>query len=76
MTGIPWVSFTSFTHPINLDPVDSVPRFAWGKFFPKGDSLKMPLAVQAHHALIDGIHLGRFYETVQDYLNNPEQVLS
>jgi chloramphenicol O-acetyltransferase type A len=76
MTGIPWVSFTGFIHPINLDPVDSVPRFAWGKFFQEGDSLKMPLGVQAHHALIDGIHVGRFYETVQDYLNNPDYVLS
>jgi chloramphenicol O-acetyltransferase type A len=75
MTGIPWVSFTGFTHPINLDPVDSVPRFAWGKFFKEGDSLKMPLGVQAHHALIDGIHVGRFYERVQGYLDNPQDVI-
>jgi chloramphenicol O-acetyltransferase len=27
--------------------------------------------VQAHHALIDGIHAGRFYEKVQDYLSDP-----
>ncbi len=30
MTSIPWVSFTSFMHPIDLSPIDSVPRFAWG----------------------------------------------
>jgi chloramphenicol O-acetyltransferase type A len=76
MTGIPWVSFTSFLHPINLDPADSVPRIAYGKFFQEGDALKMPLGVQAHHALVDGIHVGWFYEKVQDYLNNPGDVLS
>jgi len=74
-TAIPWVSFTSFMHPMHLQPADSVPRFAWGKFFEDGEFLKMPLNVQAHHALMDGIHMGRFYEKVQDYLNNPGFVL-
>jgi len=39
------------------------------------DALKMPLSVQGHHAVMDGIHMGRFYETVQDYLHHPEVVL-
>jgi chloramphenicol O-acetyltransferase type A len=52
-----------------------VPRFAWGKFFDEGERRKMPLGVQAHHALMDGVHVGRFYETVQDYLDQPDAVL-
>jgi chloramphenicol O-acetyltransferase type A len=75
MTAIPWVSFTSFMHPLDLNPADSVPRFAWGKFFDEDDSLKMPLSVQGHHALVDGIHIGRFYEKVQDYLHHPHSIL-
>jgi len=75
MTAIPWVSFTSFMHPMNLDPADSVPRFAWGKFFEEGGRLKMPLSVQGHHALMDGLHMGRFYAEVQEYLDRPETVL-
>jgi chloramphenicol O-acetyltransferase type A len=75
MTAIPWVSFTSFTHPMHLQPADSVPRFAWGKFFEQGNALKMPLAVQGHHALMDGVHVGKFYAKVQDYLHQPELVL-
>ena len=75
MTAIPWVSFTSFMHPMNLQPADSVPRFAWGKFFEDGKILKMPLSVQVHHALMDGIHVGKFYNAVQDYLDHPELVL-
>jgi chloramphenicol O-acetyltransferase type A len=75
MTVIPWVSFTSFMHPLDLHPADSVPRFAWGKFFEEGEFLKMPLSVQAHHALVDGVHMGKYYEQVQDYLNQPEVVL-
>lgn len=75
MSAIPWVSFTSFTHPMQLHPWDSVPRFAWGKSFDEGGTLKMPVSVQGHHAVMDGIHMGRFYERLQDYLQHPEVVL-
>ena len=75
MTALPWVSFTSFMHPMQLHPADSIPRFAWGKFFKEGDKLKMPLSVQGHHALMDGLHMGRYYEKVQEYFQQPEAVL-
>ena len=75
MSSIPWVSFTSFSHPMQFHPADSIPRFAWGKSFQARDTLKMPLSVQGHHAVMDGIHMGRYYETVQDYLHHPEVVL-
>ena len=75
MTAIPWVTFTSFMHPSHFHPADSVPRFAYGKFFKDGDLLKMPLSVQGHHALMDGLHMGRFYAEVQTYLSSPDSVL-
>jgi len=75
MTAIPWISFTSFMHPIHLNPPDSIPRFAWGKFFDERKSLKMPLGVQAHHAIMDGLHVGRYYAEVQSYLDHPEAFL-
>jgi chloramphenicol O-acetyltransferase type A len=71
MTAIPWVSFTSFSHPMPTLPADSIPRFAWGKAFPEGSSLKMPLSVQAHHALLDGLHMARYYERVAGLLRDP-----
>jgi chloramphenicol O-acetyltransferase type A len=74
-TSIPWVSFTGLMHPLDLERLDSVPRFAWGKVFEEGQSLKMPLSVQAHHALVDGVHAGRFYEKVQGILSDPDDFL-
>jgi len=75
MTAIPWVSFTSFMHPLRMQPADSVPRFAWGKYFDEGDKIKMPLSVQGHHAVMDGLHVGKFYEGVQEYFRNPKAVI-
>ena len=76
ITAIPWVSFTSFTHPMQQHPADSIPRFAWGKYFEEAGGLKMPLSVQGHHALMDGLHVGRFYEAMQAYLDHPSDVLT
>jgi len=74
MTSIPWVSFTGFMHPVKLSPADSVPRFAWGKFREEGQKTVMPLAVQGHHALMDGLHAGLFYEEFQRLLDFPEEL--
>jgi chloramphenicol O-acetyltransferase type A len=72
LSGIPWVSFTGLTHAMHYHPVDSVPRISWGKYFrdPSGRVL-MPLSVQAHHALVDGRHVGQYYEQFQAYAHDP-----
>ena len=75
MTAIPWVAFTSFTHPMRLHPADSIPRFAWGKIFTAGEQVLMPLSAQGHHALMDGIHIGKFFALVQQYLDQPDEVI-
>jgi len=75
MTAIPWVAFTSLMHPVHLQPPDSVPRIAWGKFIREGGRMQMPLSLQAHHALMDGVHAGRYFEKVQGYLDYPETYL-
>ncbi len=72
MTVIPWVAFTSIEHPMHYHPVDSVPRISWGKYAAEGERLKMPLSVQGHHALMDGVHVGHFYQGLQALLDSPE----
>jgi chloramphenicol O-acetyltransferase type A len=75
MTSIPWVSFTGFMHPLKLMPSDSVPRFAWGKYRQEGERIVMPLSVQGHHALMDGLHAGLFYEEFQRLLDHPDELI-
>ncbi len=73
LSAIPWINFTSIQHPMHYHPVDSVPRIAWGKYIKTGNQVIMPLSIQVHHALVDGIHLGRFFEAVQQLLDDPQQ---
>ncbi len=75
LSAIPWVSFTSFRHPTPASPIDSVPRLVWGKHFEDGDRVMMPVSVQGHHALMDGVHMGKFYAELERLLARPQSVL-
>lgn len=65
ITCLPWVAFTHISHTITLNRRDSVPRISWGKFFTEGGRVLLPFSVQVHHALADGLHVGRYYERLQ-----------
>jgi chloramphenicol O-acetyltransferase type A len=66
---IPWVSFTSFKHASRLDKRMSVPRIVFGKIY-GGSQKLMPVSVEANHAIMDGIHVGRFYQRFQSHLDD------
>lgn len=68
MSAIPWISFTGIQHAMHYHPHDSVPRISWGKFFELEGKMMMPLSVQAHHALVDGRHLGKYFQNVENKL--------
>ena len=74
-TSLPWFTFTGMLHPLGPDPTDSAPRIAWGRFEERDGGLIMPLNVQAHHALIDGVHLATFFRKVEQLIQNPEAAI-
>lgn len=61
LSCVPWIAFTQVIQPTPI-PADCNPRIVFGKFIRDGEQVKMPLAIQANHALVDGYHLGQFYE--------------
>ncbi len=64
-TTLPWISFTSFSHARNWRREDSIPKIAFGKFKREGDRVLLPVSVEVHHALMDGLHVGRFLEKLK-----------
>jgi chloramphenicol O-acetyltransferase type A len=69
LSANPWMHFTSMQHAMQSHPGDSVPRIVWGKFQANGKRLDLPLSVQVHHAIVDGRHVGQFFEYIQHLLN-------
>lgn len=74
-TILPWVSFTSFAHARNWGREDSVPKIAFGKFTTANNRTSLPISVEVHHALMDGLHVGRFISRMEALLDAPESFL-
>lgn len=68
-TCLPWVSFTNLSHTISLNRDDSVPRVSWGRYFSSEGRILLPFSVQAHHAFVDGVHIGRYVDGLQKCLD-------
>jgi chloramphenicol O-acetyltransferase type A len=74
-TTLPWVSFTSFAHAQNWGREDSVPKIAFGKFMKENQRTLLPISVEVHHALMDGIHVGQYVNRFEEVLDEPENYL-
>ena len=71
-TVLPWVSFTSFAHARTQGRGESVPRIAFGKFTVENKRTLLPISVEVHHALMDGLHVGRYLNGLEEALRRPE----
>lgn len=62
----PWLDFTSFDNPV-LNSDDSIPRVCWGRYTPDGTGRwTMPVSLQVHHGLLDGVHIAQFFRALQE----------
>ncbi len=75
ITSVPWFRFTSFHHP--YDPVYGyIPVITLGQCVSQADRWVMPVAIQVHHGTVDGIHVARFYQALQDWIERAPQWLA
>ena len=66
---VPWFSFTAFNLNVFGDGTYLLPIFTMGKTFEENEKTMLPLAIQVHHAVCDGYHVGKFIETLQANIN-------
>ena len=57
---LPWLRFTGYSNA--LPGTDSIPRIVFGQVAAAGRRMKMPVAVEVHHAVADGLDVARFFE--------------
>ena len=70
-TTLPWLHFSSFSHARNWGREDSVPKFAFGRIEADGERRWMPMSVEVHHALMDGLHVGQYVQHFEAALREP-----
>ena len=73
---IPWVSFTSISHARDSKQESGIPKISFGKYRDAGGRVVMPVSVEVHHALMDGLHVGRYFERLEGYFSDPRSALS
>lgn len=66
---IPWFRFSAFH--LNLYDAKKylLPIFTLGKFYEENGKRMIPLAIQVHHAVCDGYHIGVFVDTLQGLID-------
>lgn len=68
-SSIPWLSFTSVSHPrYSYTMKDSVPKISFGKIIEEGTKKLMPVSITANHSLMDGFHIAKHLELFEKYL--------
>lgn len=67
LSCLPWLDFTSLTNERSLDRNDSVPRIGWGKLTRAGESASLPVSIDVNHRLIDGAHIGAFFDALASF---------
>jgi chloramphenicol O-acetyltransferase type A len=75
-TTLPWLHFSSFSHARNWQREDAVPKISFGRIDAEGARLWLPLSVEVHHALMDGLHVGRYVQAFEAALLAPEAWLA
>ena len=65
---LPWLRFTAFTNALPGGK-DSIPRIVFGRSARQGNRVTMPVAVEVHHALVDGLDVARFFDRFDAYLD-------
>lgn len=68
MSCLLWLHYSQLIQPV-AGGDDSNPRITWGKYERDWRGrLMMPVTLLAHHGLVDGVHIARFYENLKEYM--------
>lgn len=65
----PWRKFTGLIHARNFNTDDTVPIITFGKTFTVDGKKMLPISIEAHHGLVDGLHISQFLGKFQELLN-------
>lgn len=68
-SALPWINFTSLSHARSFSYPDSCPKVSIGKMIEKKGKKTFNVALFAHHALVDGIDMAKFFDAFQNILN-------
>lgn len=74
-SAIPWLNFTSLSHARSYTFPDSCPKISFGKMITSTSGKRtIAMSVHVHHALMDGLHLGKFVDYFQELMDDTPHI--
>lgn len=73
---VPWLSFTEVGHPRHRNASYSIPKIVIGKCRRQESKWMLPVALSVHHGLVDGLHVARFFESLQHRCDTAKTLLA
>jgi chloramphenicol O-acetyltransferase type A len=68
-SSLPWYKITGLSHARNFKYEESQPKITFGKIYESEDKKMMAVSINAHHGLVDGLHISKFLEIFQNLMN-------
>ncbi|MBN2669732.1 MAG: hypothetical protein JXR60_10935 [Bacteroidales bacterium] len=73
---LPWFTFTSIQHAQNNEFKSTVPKVVFGKYTKNIEGeWQIPISVEVHHAIADGLHVGKLIEAYERGIESFTQYL-
>jgi chloramphenicol O-acetyltransferase type A len=70
LTHLPWLEFTAVQHPYT-PAYASIPLISTGRSFQQDGRDWLPISLQAHHALVDGLHMAQVLSELSRLCREP-----
>jgi chloramphenicol O-acetyltransferase type A len=74
-SSLPWIRFTGLSHARSFKTQDTVPKISFGKMEQVGRKRTLPISIEVHHGMMDGLHVAQFTERFQEALLAPQNHL-
>ncbi len=68
-SALPWIDFTALSHARMFAFKDSCPKISFGKITEMNGKRTMPVSVHVHHALVDGLQVGKYIDCYREFMN-------
>lgn len=72
---LPFMNFDSISFSLKNSRYYLAPCVFMGRFMETGKGLSIPVSITINHASADGYHVQKFFDSMQEKLNNPQKWL-
>ena len=77
ITCLPWLNFTGANQPMTEElHSQTVPRICWGKYVNNNGKYEMTLNITVSHIFVDGLHISKAFNNIQEILNEVDKILN